>query len=108
MGILSKLFGISNNASQLENAIREGALLVDVRTPGEFSSGSVKGAINIPYDNVLKNLKKFEGQTSVVVFCRSGARSAQAKALLDRNNILNVVNGGPWQNVAKAVNQINN
>jgi len=108
MRILSKLFGISNNASQLENAIREGALLVDVRTPGEFSSGSVKGAINIPYDNVLKNLKKFEGQTSVVVFCRSGARSAQAKALLDRNNILNVVNGGPWQNVAKAVNQINN
>lgn len=108
MGLLSKLFGISNNAEQLENSIKDGALLVDVRTPNEFSSGSVKGAINIPYDNILKNIKKFEGKTGVVVFCRSGARSAQAKALLDRNNIKNVINGGPWQNVAKVKNQINN
>ena len=74
---------------------------MDVRTPGEFSSGSVNGAVNIPLNQIDKQLSKFKNKQKIVVFCRSGARSAQAKSILNENGIENVINGGSWKNVNK-------
>ena len=83
----------------LTEALNGGAYLVDVRTPAEFSAGSVKGAFNMPLDAISKHLGKFAGKKSIVVFCRSGNRSSQAKRILDQNGINNVMDGGTWQNV---------
>ncbi len=104
MGFFSALFGKTDN-SQLTEAIRAGAFLVDVRTPSEFSAGSVKGAVNIPLDKVADQLSKFKGKNSIVVFCRSGSRSGQAKNILEQNGFQHVINGGTWQNVNEVVNQ---
>lgn len=98
MGFFSALFGKTDN-SQLTEVIKDGAFLVDVRTPAEFSAGSVKGAINIPLDKVPSQLSKFKNKKSIVVFCRSGSRSGQAKSILEQNGFQNVINGGTWQNV---------
>jgi rhodanese-related sulfurtransferase len=98
MSFLSKLFG-SNENQNLKSIINEGAFLVDVRTPSEFSEGHVNGSVNIPLDTVPQNLKKFENKKNIIVFCRSGNRSGQAKAFLDANGFKNVVNGGTWQDV---------
>jgi rhodanese-related sulfurtransferase len=72
---------------------------VDVRTPAEFAQGSVKGAVNIPLDQIEKQLVKFKGKKNIVVFCRSGNRSSQAKAILEQYGITNVSNGGSWEDV---------
>jgi rhodanese-related sulfurtransferase len=104
MGFFSAIFGKTDN-SKLTEAIKDGAFLVDVRTPGEFSAGSVKGAVNIPLDKVSSQLAKFKNKKSIVVFCRSGNRSSQAKSILENNGFQDVVNGGTWQNVNQAVNQ---
>ncbi|WP_324756232.1 rhodanese-like domain-containing protein [Sphingobacterium thalpophilum] len=106
MGFFSALFGNTDN-SQLTEAIKDGAYLVDVRTPAEFADGSVKGAVNIPLDKVPTELSKFKGKENIVVFCRSGNRSAQAKSILEQSGFQNVVNGGTWQNVNQVVNQEN-
>lgn len=103
MGILSALFG-NKDAGKLAEVLKQGAYLVDVRTPGEFSTGSVKGAVNIPLDTLHSQLAKFKGKQNIVVFCRSGARSSQAKLILDQNGFQHVVNGGPWQDVNRAMN----
>lgn len=99
---LKNLFG--GNNGQVTEAIQNGAFLVDVRTPAEFASGSVRGAVNIPLDNIQGQLAKFRDKKSIVVFCRSGARSGQAKHILERNGIQNVINGGTWQQVNQAKN----
>lgn len=99
---LKNLFG--GNNGQLAETIKGGAFLVDVRTPAEFASGSVRGAVNIPLDSIQGQLAKFRDKKSIVVFCRSGARSGQAKSILERNGIQNVVNGGTWQQVNQAKN----
>ncbi len=96
-GAFKNLFG--GNDPQLTEAIQNGAYLVDVRTAEEFSSGSVKGAVNIPLDRINSQLAAFKGKEQIVVFCRSGARSGQAKSILERNGIQNVFNGGSWQQV---------
>ncbi|HNF49242.1 MAG TPA: rhodanese-like domain-containing protein [Chitinophagales bacterium] len=98
-----------NNFAQTDNtalkkAIKNGAFLVDVRTPQEFSSGSVKGAVNIPLSEITQRISEFKGKKNIVVFCRSGNRSTQAKNILEQNGIKNVINGGPWQNVNQIVN----
>jgi len=72
---------------------------VDVRSPVEFAGGSAKGAVNIPLDNITQQIKKFEGKKNILVFCRSGNRSGQAKSILEQKGIKNVVNGGTWEQV---------
>jgi len=104
LGFLKKLFSGGDN-TELQNAINEnGAFLVDVRTPGEFKSGSVQGAVNIPLNTLQSNLNKFKTKKTVVVFCASGMRSSQAKSILTRNGISNVYNGGPWHKVQRLKN----
>ena len=78
---------------------------VDVRTPAEFVQGSVKGAVNIPLDQIEKQLVKFKGKKNIVVFCRSGNRSSNAKAILEQNGFKNVTNGGTWQDVNAVINK---
>ena len=104
MGFFSALFGKTDN-SQLTEVIKDGAFLVDVRTPAEFSAGSVKGAVNIPLDKVPSQLSKFKNKKSIVVFCRSGNRSSQARSILEQNGFQNVINGGTWENVNSVVNE---
>ena len=103
MGFFSALFGKKDN-SELLNAIVAGAMLVDVRTASEFATGSVKGAINIPLDQIQRQLSKFKGKENIVLFCRSGNRSNQAKKILMQNNFQNVIDGGTWKNVNAVVN----
>lgn len=102
MGFLSNLFG-GQSTSNLKSIIDEGAYLVDVRTPSEFAEGHVKGSVNIPLDTIANNLQKFSNKKNIIVFCRSGNRSGQAKVILENNGIKNVTNGGTWLDVNKFV-----
>ena len=107
MNLLSILFGKKDN-STLENALENNSFLVDVRTPSEFASGSVKGAQNIPLNEIRNQISKFKNKSEIIVFCRSGNRSAMAKGTLEKNGISNVVNGGRLENVVKTMNKIKN
>ena len=98
MSFLRKLFGMGPKVDCHE-LLRNGAVLIDVRTPAEFNSGHVKGSTNIPLDRIsgkvdkIKQLKK-----PVVLCCRSGMRSAQATSILKSKGITDVYNGGGWHN----------
>lgn len=105
MGFISALFGKTDN-SQLSNAIKDGAFLVDVRSQLEFSGGSASGAVNIPLDTIANQLSKFKNKKNIVVFCRSGGRSSQAKSILERNGFQNVINGGTWESVNKLKSEV--
>jgi rhodanese-related sulfurtransferase len=55
-----------------------------VRTEAEFAEGHVDGSTNIPLDQVANQLEKFKRKEQIVVFCRSGNRSGQAKMILTK------------------------
>lgn len=105
MGFFENIFGKDNNNDNLATLINERAFLVDVRSPGEFADGNVKGSVNIPLDQVQNQLAKFKEKENIVVFCRSGNRSSQAKSILEKNGFTNVTNGGTWQDVNAAINR---
>lgn len=102
MNLFQRLFS-SAPAVDLKAIIDEGAFLVDVRTPGEFSTGHVKGSVNIPLDTIPRQLPKFKNKKNIIVFCRSGGRSSQAKNILQQNGFTNVINGGTWETVQRFV-----
>jgi rhodanese-related sulfurtransferase len=65
-------------------------LVIDVRTPGEYASGHLPGALNIPLDQVrraLPELRAAAGRRELLVVCASGARSESACALLAEEGV---------------------
>lgn len=97
MGILSNLFGMKNTAAQ--DMINRGAVIIDVRTPGEFQGGHVAGSKNIPLNTVANRVDEIKKMNKpVVLCCASGMRSGQATSVLKRAGI-ECVNGGGWMQV---------
>jgi len=69
-------------------------LLIDVRTPEEFASGHIQNAINISVETLQARLDEVPGGTPVVVYCRSGNRSASAAQILIENGYQQVYDLG--------------
>lgn len=77
--------------------IANGALIIDVRTRGEYSLGHAKGSVNVPLDQLQGYLKKLRDKDAcIITCCASGMRSATAKSLLMGQGYKNVHNAGPW------------
>ena len=97
--------GSGDKTADLPALIKNGALLIDVRSAGEFQSGHAKGAINIPHDSIDRVVHQHapEKERAIIVYCRSGNRSSAAKNSLARIGYTNVVNGGTLGNVKNAL-----
>lgn len=90
------LFAPSRPAVDHRALVRDGATLVDVRTDDEFRAGHVHGARNIPVHEIEQRLSEIPKDRTVVLYCRSGARSASAASVLQRKGY-DVVDIGPMQ-----------
>ncbi len=72
-------------------------VILDVRTPDEFSAGHVKGSVNIPHDQLGAHLEKLKKYKQIFIHCRSGKRAqAAADTLLKAgfNNLICVTGSG--------------
>ena len=83
-------------ASNLTLLVQNGAVIIDVRTPGEFTAGHIPGSKNISLDKLpagLKELKKLN--RPIITCCQSGTRSGIASRML-KNAGVDAYNGGAW------------
>jgi rhodanese-related sulfurtransferase len=97
MGILDFLFG--NPKEKIQDYLKRGAIILDVRTEREYQSGAIKNARNIPLDrlrNHINELRKLD--KPIIVYCASGVRSGKAVKFLNLNNI-DAINGGGLNNL---------
>lgn len=101
MVLLCGLGSCTSSNPELEASILNGATLIDVRSEKEFASGSVKGAINIPLDQIEGKIEEIRKEGDVVLFCRSGNRSGKALKILVDNGINTAINGGSWKALKK-------
>ena len=76
---------------------KQGAIILDVRSKGEYAGGHIKGSINISVDQLTSNLSKLKDKNkTIITCCASGMRSASAKSILKSNGFTDVHNGGGW------------
>ncbi len=99
------LAGCARSASPTAEAdakavVAKGGLLLDVRTPEEFASGHLEGAVNVPVQALDAKWASLNvpADREVVVYCRSGGRSARARAILEGKGVKRVVDLGAMSN----------
>ena len=95
MGFLDFLNGPDINQGVKEYSATDDAVLLDVRTPGEYREGHIPGSKNVPLQSIDKVGDIIENKgTPIFVHCLSGARSRQATAVLQQMGYSNVKNIG--------------
>ena len=98
MGLLDFL-GLGNKSESIQEFIEKGAVIIDVRSPGEFAGGHIKGSKNIPLSEIGTKINEIKKQNKpVIACCASGMRSSQAASILNQNGI-DAINGGGWQSL---------
>lgn len=97
------LYAGTDRPNDISSWIKNGALIVDVRTPAEFENAHFPGAINIPLQDIEKRINEFGPRDGrIIVYCRTGNRSGKAKTFLESRGYKNVLNGGGLQDMLKA------
>jgi len=93
---IKKLFG-SGAKTNYKDLVMQGAIILDVRSKGEYEGGHIKNSINIPVDQLTSNLSKLKNKDKCIICCcASGMRSGAAKRILESNGYKAVFNGGSW------------
>ena len=100
---IKNLFGFGPKVDYAE-LVKQGAVILDVRSKGEFQGGHIKGSINIPVDTLNNNLNKLKKDNPIITCCASGMRSASAKSILKSNGFKEVYNGGGWSSLQNKLN----
>ena len=98
MNILQRIFGTGKKVD-FKQLVDNKAVIIDVRTKEEYKSGHIKGAINVPLQNIAREVDSIKKMNHpVITCCASGARSGIAKKTLEKAGI-EVYNGGGWDNL---------
>lgn len=96
MSLLKKLFG--GTSVDFATLVKQGAMIIDVRSPAEFKGGHIKGAVNMPLQSLQANMSKIPKNKTIITCCASGMRSGSAKSLLKAAGY-DVHNGGGWMSL---------
>jgi phage shock protein E len=99
---IKKLFGFGPKTDYAA-LIKQGAIILDVRSPSEFKQGHIKGSINAPLNSITNYASKLIKETPVICCCASGMRSASAKNILITIGFKEVYNGGGWSSLEQKI-----
>jgi len=104
MSIFS-ILGLGNG--KVKEALRRGAVVIDVRTAHEFDQGKVRDSINIPIDRININLQRLRGMPKPLIICSaSDSETEKAISMLKANGIKEIYNGGRWTRVLRMTRSI--
>lgn len=100
------LFGLQK--TDFAQLLKQGAIIIDVRSRDEYATGHIDGSINIPVNKLDANLDKLNNkQNPIITCCASGNRSVTAKNILELKGYTKVYNGGGWQSLKQNINLSN-
>ena len=101
MGWLSDIFG---GGGGIKQALKEGAVVIDLRTAYEYDQGHVPRSLNIPIDRIKANIDRIRDlRKPVILVCSAGNHCWEAAEILRNAGINRVINGGDWQSVLKKI-----
>ncbi|KYG82282.1 rhodanese-like domain-containing protein [Roseivirga echinicomitans] len=100
---LKRLFGLGPKVD-FKELVQQGAVVLDVRSKGEYTGGHIKGSMNISVDALGSNLSRLKNKDKpIITCCASGMRSASAKNMLKANGYTQVYNGGGWASLQQKI-----
>jgi phage shock protein E len=99
LNVLKRILGLGSGDKGPDAAelAKQGALILDVRSPAEFAAGHIAGAVNISVQTLPSRIAELGKGKPIVTCCASGMRSAAAKRILEAAGHAQVANGGSWK-----------
>ena len=102
MGLFG-MFSQKDTADKIQEYLKNEAIVLDVRTQAEWNEGHIEGAKHVVLNTIPSSLEEIKAYNApIIAVCKSGGRSQSATDFLAQNG-LDVINGGPWQNVAQFI-----
>lgn len=95
------------SAGRILNHIQQGIHFIDVRTAAEYEEGHVGGSLNLPLDELERRIEEEvpDKNDVVILYCRSGNRSAQAASLLSKMGYSVLLDAGGIQSYGGPISQ---
>jgi phage shock protein E len=104
--MLQSIKRLFSPAKDYQVMVNNGAVVIDVRSKGEYYEEHIPQAINIPFNRVAGKAKKLKAlQVPVITCCRSGVRSYMAKRILRKSKV-KAFNAGHCEQLKKQLNQL--
>ena len=92
------MFGQIIACEDAKKIIEKGGQLIDVRSPMEHRQFAIPGSLNIPLQELMLHASMLDTEKPTILYCRSGARSGQAKRMLDQVGFKETYNLGSVNN----------
>jgi phage shock protein E len=102
---LFSILGIGNG--RIKEALRRGAVVIDIRMASEFDRGKVPDSINIPIDRIHINLKRIIQMKAPIIICsNSDSENERVIDVLKASGVKEIYNGGSWTKLSRMVRSL--
>ncbi len=88
----------------LDLLIKNGAVILDVRTEREYETGHISGSENLSLGIIRERYTELDPEKTYITVCSHGLRSVKAENILKEKGFKNVHNGGAWSDLQKSFN----
>lgn len=88
----------------LDKLIKNGAIILDVRTEKEYETGHIEGSQNISLGTIRERYIELDPDKTYITVCSHGLRSVKVESILKEKGFNNVYNGGAWSDLQKSFN----
>lgn len=98
------LLALTSQAADVSFNGTKPTIIIDVRTPQEFAAGHIDGAHNIPFDQIgqgIQSIKGLKKESPILIYCRSGRRSAIARGELEKMGYKRILDGGGMETLVQ-------
>ncbi|MDH6253763.1 phage shock protein E [Chryseobacterium sp. H1D6B] len=87
----------------LVQLIKNGAVILDVRTEKEYETGHIKGSVNISLGTIRERYVELNPDKTYITVCSHGLRSVKAENILKERGFKHIYNGGAWSDLEKSI-----
>lgn len=101
--IFYRLYTYQTLYEGLDTVIKNGAIILDVRTEKEFDQGHIFGSQNISLGNIREQYRELDPNQTYITVCSHGLRSVKAESILKEKGFKKVYNGGAWSDLQKTL-----
>lgn len=87
----------------LDKLIKNGAVILDVRTEKEYAMGHIDGSLNISLGTIRERYVELDSSKTYITVCSHGLRSVKVEHILKEKGFKKVYNGGAWSDLEKSL-----
>lgn len=102
--IVYRVYNYQTLDNGLDSLIKNGAVILDVRTEKEFKTGHITGSQNISLGEIRERFTELDKNKTYITVCSHGLRSVKVESILKEKGFKNVYNGGAWSDLQKSFN----